>query len=156
MLSRGFEAPLKEQRLFPDYRWKWDLFSVAHSRGGWAGNVPKCAWFSLPRVSTSPHLCCSLSTNTADSQTSFDPRQSPIPPDSRHKRCLQLTPISHAPKCLILGRKVLFATDFCLTSLRFERVEAPRRSHKAKNLQHFSPNPLGSFISLACFALGDI
>lgn len=103
-LSRGFEAPPKEERLFPIYRWKWHLPRVAHSSGGWAGNVPKCAWFSLPRATT---LCFSVSTNSANPHSSFYPRLSPLPLDSSHKRCQQLTSISHASKCLIIGRKFL-------------------------------------------------
>lgn len=47
-----------------------------------------------------------------------------------------------------------FYHKFSLTSLRFESVKAPWRSHKTKNLHCFSPNPLGSFITH--FGLGDI
>lgn len=155
MLSRGFEAPLKEEQLLPIYRWKWDLPGIAHSRGGWAGNVPNCAWFSFPRATTSPHLCCSVSTNSADPQTSFYPRLSPLPLDSRqgsHKRLQQLMPINHAPKFLIFERKVLFATNFpWLSRDLMWKGERPMEKTQSKNLHRFSPTVSAALSDLPAF-----
>lgn len=130
MLSRGFAAPLKEERLFPIYRWKWDFPSLAHSSGGWAGNVPKRAWLSLPRS-------CAIQS----AQTLLTLRPPSIPD------CLpfHLTPgtkgtISHAPKCLISWEKSPFCHKFFLTSLWFEKAESSMEKSQSKKIFPLKPS----------------
>lgn len=66
----------------------------------------------------------------------------------------QKAPSAMLQNVWFLGRKALFATNFSWLPYDLKKLKVPWRSHKAKKF--FPPNHLGSFISLAHCALGDI